>query len=149
MLPTKEFNEVWRGKPPAQAGSDIPRLLNEHMKGNAVHELSIVTYVINQVEDLAKENALSKISSVTLEFGEVSGIVPEYLTDCWNWYVKKTPLMEGAVLRSEIIPALTWCDNCKSSYPTVEYGKTCPHCGSGDTWLQQGNEMNIKEIEAM
>ena len=26
--------------------------------------------------------------------------------------------------------------------------KTCPYCGSGETWLQQGNEMNIKQIEA-
>mgnify|MGYP003293349295 CR=1 FL=1 len=25
---------------------------------------------------------------------------------------------------------------------------TCPNCGSGETWLQQGNEMNIKQIEA-
>ena len=27
--------------------------------------------------------------------------------------------------------------------------QSCPNCGSGNTWLQQGNEMNIKEIEAM
>ena len=24
---------------------------------------------------------------------------------------------------------------------------TCPYCGGGNTWLQQGNEMNIKQIE--
>ena len=24
----------------------------------------------------------------------------------------------------------------------------CPYCGSEDTWLVQGNEVNIKEIEA-
>ena len=42
-----------------------------------MHELSIVTYVIRQVEDLAREHQLSKVNSVTLEFGEVSGIVPE------------------------------------------------------------------------
>ena len=59
-----------------------------------MHELSIVTYVIEQVEQIAKENNLTDIDSVTLEFGEVSGIVPEYLVDCWNWYAKKTPLIE-------------------------------------------------------
>lgn len=48
-----------------------------------MHELSIVTYVIEQVEKIAKENELTDIQSVTLEFGEVSGIVPEYLSDCW------------------------------------------------------------------
>ncbi|MDO4810422.1 MAG: hydrogenase maturation nickel metallochaperone HypA [Eubacteriales bacterium] len=113
-----------------------------------MHELSIVTYVIKQVEKLAVEHQLTKIESVTLEFGEVSGIVPEYLVDCWDWYAKKTPTIQGSKLRYEIIPAVTWCNNCKKTYPTVQYGKTCPHCGSGETWLQQGNEMNIKEIEA-
>ena len=114
-----------------------------------MHELNIVTYVLDRVEEIAKENNITKVASVTLEFGEVSGIVPEYLSDCWNWFAKKTPLIEGAELKSEIIPAITWCDDCKTTYPTVKYGKQCPNCGSGKTWLQQGNEMNIKEIEVM
>ncbi len=44
-----------------------------------MHELSIVTYVIEQVEQIAKENDLTKIESVTLEFGEVSGVIPSIL----------------------------------------------------------------------
>lgn len=114
-----------------------------------MHELNIVTYVVKAVEELAEANALTKVNSVTLEFGEVSGVIPEYLVDCWNWYAKKSQLLDGAELKSEIIPAITWCDNCKTSYPTVQHGKTCPNCGSGNTWLQQGTELNIKEIEAM
>ena len=39
-----------------------------------MHELSIVTYVIEQVDEIAKENKLTDIQSITLEFGEVSGI---------------------------------------------------------------------------
>ena len=46
-----------------------------------MHELSIVTYVIKQVDEIAKENKLTNIQSVTLEFGEVSGIVPEVRQD--------------------------------------------------------------------
>jgi hydrogenase nickel incorporation protein HypA/HybF len=119
------------------------------MKGYILHELSIVTYVVNQVEKIAKENDLTKVSSVTLEFGEVSGIVPAYLVDCWDWCAKKEALIEGARLICETIPAVTWCDDCKKTYPTVAHGKTCPYCGSGNTWLQQGTEVTIKEIEAM
>ena len=55
---------------------------------------------------------------------------------------------QGTKFLYEIIPAVTWCDDCKTTYPTVQYGKTCPHCGSGNTWLHQGNEINIKQIEA-
>ena len=113
-----------------------------------MHELSIVTYVIRQVEDLAREHQLSKVNSVTLEFGEVSGIVPEYLVDCWNWYAKKTPLIEGAQLLTETIPAVTWCDGCKKTYPTVKFGRQCPYCKSDDTYLLTGNECSIKEMEA-
>ena len=35
------------------------------LKGNVMHELSIVTYVIEQVEKIAKENELTDIQSVT------------------------------------------------------------------------------------
>ena len=104
-----------------------------------MHELSIVTYVIKEVEKAAQENNLTQIESVTLEFGEVSGIVPGYLVDCWDWYAKKTPLISGSKLLYETITAVTWCNACK---------KTCPYCGSGETWLQQGTEMNIKQIVA-
>ena len=112
-----------------------------------MHELGLVNYVVKQVTKIAEENKVKKIASVTLEFGEVSGIVTSYLYDYWNWYTKKFPLFDGAKLLCETIPAITWCDSCKTTYPTVQYGKTCPHCGSGNTWLQQGNEMNIKQIE--
>ena len=112
-----------------------------------MHELGLVNYVVKQVSKIAEENNVTKVGSVTLEFGEVSGIVTSYLYDYWNWYTKKFPLFDGAKLLCETIPAITWCDDCKKTYPTVQYGKTCPYCGSGNTWLQQGNEMNIKQIE--
>ena len=113
-----------------------------------MHELGIVTYVIDQLKEIMEKNNLKELESVTLEFGEVSGIEPEYLRSCWDWYAKKTPLIEHAQFLYETIPAVTWCNACKKTYPTLKYGKTCPYCGNGETWLQQGNEMNIKQIVA-
>ena len=114
-----------------------------------MHELGLVNYVVKEVSKIAEENNVSKISSVTLEFGEVSGIVASYLYDYWDWYTKKYPIFEGSKLKCEEIPAVTWCDDCKITYSTVQYGKTCPHCGSGKTWLLRGNEMRIKEVEVI
>ena len=112
-----------------------------------MHELGLVNYAVKEVTKIAEANNVTKIRSVTLEFGEVSGIVTSYLEDYWKWYTKKFPMFEGAELICETIPAVTWCDDCKKTYPTVIYGKTCPFCKGGNTWLQQGNEMNIKQIE--
>ena len=50
-----------------------------------MHELGTVFYVLDRVEELVAEHQLEKVGSVTLEVGEVSGIIPEYLVDCWKW----------------------------------------------------------------
>lgn len=113
-----------------------------------MHELGIVFHVIKRLEKLAQEKSLKKIQSVTLELGEVSGVIPAYLEDCWKWAVKKTEIMQEAVLVTETVKAVTRCNACGRTYPTVEHGKTCPHCQSEDTVLAQGKEMWIKQIEA-
>ena len=113
-----------------------------------MHELGTVLYVIERVEELAVKNQLTQIGSVTLEVGEVSGIVPAYLTDCWQWAVKRSECMKSAELKIETLPAVTFCENCEKTYETVKYGRTCPNCGSDKTYLLTGNEYNIKEIEA-
>lgn len=113
-----------------------------------MHELGVVFSIIKTVEEVATENDVTEVSAVKLHLGEVSTVIPEYLTDCWNWAVKKTEIMKEARLDIEIIPAVTYCEDCKKEYPTVKYGKTCPHCGSGNTYLLRGNEFTIQEIEA-
>ncbi|MGI5984592.1 MAG: hydrogenase maturation nickel metallochaperone HypA [Clostridiales bacterium] len=113
-----------------------------------MHELGLVVYVIDAVEQLAKEKNLTEIGSITLELGEVSSVVPDYFKDCWNYSHKKSDLLKNTELKIEIIPALTVCSDCGKTYPTVEFKKKCPHCSSDDTYLLRGNEFNIKEIEA-
>ena len=113
-----------------------------------MHEMGIIIHLAKMLEQTATEENLKRISSVTLEIGEVSGIVTDYFEDCWNYFRKRHPVLAEAELRMETIPAVTWCDSCKSTYETVKYGRTCPHCGSGETWLLKGNECIIKEIEA-
>ena len=63
-----------------------------------MHELGVVFYVVKDVKQVAEENAVEKVASVTLQIGEVSGIVHEYLIDCWNWARKKEPAIEEAEL---------------------------------------------------
>lgn len=113
-----------------------------------MHELGIVFHVIESVEKIGKENQLTQVGSVTLEVGEVSGVIPSYLKDCWKWAVERSDLMKGAALHFETIPAVTFCEDCEKEYPTIKHGKICPHCGSENTYLLRGNEFVIKEIEA-
>lgn len=112
-----------------------------------MHELGVVFYVIDDVEKVAKENNVQRVHSVTLEVGEVSTVIPEYLMDCWNWAVKKHEILADCELKVERIDAVTYCEDCQKNYSTVEHGKICPYCKSENTYLLRGNEFNIKEIE--
>ena len=112
-----------------------------------MHELGIVFHAIRTVERVGADNGLTQVASVTLELGEVSGAIPAELVSCWDWAVQRSDLLRGAALRIETLPAVTRCGGCGQEYPTVAYGRTCPHCGSEDTWLLRGNEISIREIE--
>ncbi len=85
-----------------------------------MHELGVVFHIMDSLEKVAVENEVTGISRVVLELGEVSTVIESYLHNCWQ---------------------------CGQTYATVEHGKICPCCHSPDTWLLQGNEFNIKEIE--
>ena len=112
-----------------------------------MHELGVTFHIMDHLEKVAKENQVTHIHSGTLELGEVSTVIESYLQNCWTWAAKKRPLFADAKLIVETLPAITYCEDCEKTYPTVEYGKICPHCGSERTYLLQGSEFNIKEIE--
>ena len=113
----------------------------------AVHELGIVFHIIREVEDVAAANGIHRVSAVTLALGEVSGVVPELLLDAWGWSRAKHAVVEHAELVLETVPAVSFCEDCRQEFGTVANGKTCPVCGGGNTYLVQGQEVQIREIE--
>ena len=112
-----------------------------------MHELGIVFYIIRDVKQAAEENGVQHVDTVVLDIGEVSTVIPDYLTDCWRWAADKEPMLKGCELKVNTIPAVTHCDDCGREYGTVEHGKVCPYCGGEHTWLLRGNEVEIKEIQ--
>ena len=111
-----------------------------------MHELGIVMHVAKTLEEVAAENKISDIASVTLEVGEVAGILNDYFLDCWDYFKVKHEVIKNCEMKIEMIPAVTFCEDCKREYETVKYGRICPYCGSEHTFLVVGNECIIKEI---
>lgn len=112
-----------------------------------MHELGIVFYIIKDVKKVAEENGVKHVSKVTMNIGEVSTVVPYLLTDCWDWAVKKEEVLTDCKLEIVTLPAVSFCEDCRKEFETVKFGKSCPHCKGGNTYLLRGNEVEIKEIE--
>lgn len=112
-----------------------------------MHELGIVFYVIDAVKKAVEENKASKVTKVTLEVGEVSAVVPSYFKECYSWAIKKEEVMKDSTLDLIVVEAISFCNDCQSTYSTTKYGKTCPHCKSSNTYLITGRDVIIKNIE--
>ena len=97
-----------------------------------MHELGVVFHIADTLARIAEENQVTRIRRVTLELGEVSTVVPEYLIDVWNWNCKRTPLLTGCELVIERIPAVTHCGACGRDYPRARSAPTAaaPRPGS-------------------
>ena len=59
-----------------------------------MHEMGIVTHVAKTLDEMAPQYGITKYGSVTLQVGEVSGIVTDLFTDCWNYFRLKHPLLK-------------------------------------------------------
>ena len=113
-----------------------------------MHEMGIVLHLAKTLDATAQEESLNKIGKVTLQVGEVSGIMTDLFCDCWNYFKVKHPILSDSILVIEPIKAITHCDDCNKDYETIEHGRQCPYCGSYETYLVTGNQCIIKEIEA-
>ena len=112
-----------------------------------VHELGVVFHMVDLLKDAAQEHGLSRIAKVTVSLGEVSGVVTEFFEDAWLWATRQSELLEDAELEILQIEAVSVCNDCGKTYQTVAHGRTCPHCGSGQTELLYGTELEIDSIE--
>ena len=68
-----------------------------------MHELGIVFHIIRTVEDVSRQNDATRIRRVTLQLGEVSGVVKSYLQTAGSGR-RQNRSFAGAVLTVETIP---------------------------------------------
>ncbi|MBO4218456.1 MAG: hydrogenase maturation nickel metallochaperone HypA [Erysipelotrichaceae bacterium] len=115
-----------------------------------MHELGIVFHIIRQVDEVAEENKVTQVRKVTLEIGEVSGVIPHYLQECWKWAcLNKSSYMKDCQLEIVTLKATSFCEDCRRLYDTAPGGRICPYCQSTRTYLVTGNEVSIRDIEVV
>ncbi len=112
-----------------------------------MHELGVMCSVIKTIENIAVEEKLTKIQKIVLQVGELSGMVPSYIEDCFPAATYKTSL-EGAELELEIIPGEARCRECDTVFNALKYDLKCPKCSSDNLEALTGREFIIKEIIA-
>lgn len=111
-----------------------------------MHELGITQSIVEIAEKTARDQDAKKVLSVTIEVGELSGVIPDAVEFCFEACVQET-LLEGSRLIINKIPGLGKCDECRARVKLDNMTFSCPACGSYALQRTQGEELNIKEVE--
>lgn len=112
-----------------------------------MHELDIVIHIVKTVEDFAIDNRLTKIDTLVLQVGELSGVIPRYIEACYPAVVEGTSLQETK-LKIEIVPGNALCKKCNKVFNLLQNDFECPHCGRNEWDILCGRELMIKEVIA-
>lgn len=111
-----------------------------------MHELGIVFEVVKVVEQVAVEQNLPAVDTIVLQVGELCGVIPVYLDECWPAAIDKKPYFKNTKLKLDVVPGMAKCRNCGEVFNVIANEGYCPKCNSFDKDLLSGREFLIKEI---
>lgn len=112
-----------------------------------MHELTIVEHVVRTITRIAKEQNLTAIGSITLQIGEISGVVPRFVENCYHAVIGGT-MLQHTRLCIELLPANGICSSCNKVFHLPGSGNICPYCGCSENKIVSGKEFIIKDISA-
>ncbi len=111
-----------------------------------MHELSVLVEVVRQIEEIAVQQKIDKIDSIVLQVGELSSIVPMFLTEYYPVVTLDKDIFKDSKLEIEMLPGEAQCDDCGEIFNVIENEGYCPKCRSFEKILLRGKEFFIKEI---
>ena len=112
-----------------------------------MHEVGIISSMLKTIEAVMEEEHLTKVEKIVLQVGELSGVLPHYLQQCFPAAVYKTRFQDTQ-LELDIVPGIARCDCCGEEFNGLKYDLTCPRCGNRDRFTRlSGDELIIKEIQ--
>jgi len=101
---------------------------------------------LNMALDQARQAGASRVHTIRLRIGALSGVVPDALEFAFEALAPGTPA-EGAKLAVEHVPARFWCATCTREFDSEDMLAECPECHNLSGELRAGREMELAALE--
>ena len=112
----------------------------------SMHELQVAMEIIEIVQKEMAARQVSKIKTVGIRLGTMSGFDPEALRFSFEAATAETS-MAGAELDIENVPVHCLCNDCGEESVLDKFLFFCPKCGSPHLKVTDGDELKISYIE--
>lgn len=117
-----------------------------------MHELSIAMRIVEALDqELAAEVASNPgdfvVSTVAIQVGALTGLVPEALQFSWNFAAEGSSL-KGSKLDIQVVDAAGYCPECREERTLTNLQSIrCPDCHTPIAQITGGNELEILTVE--
>jgi len=112
-----------------------------------MHELSIAYSLVEVASQSAQEAGATRVLSVTLRLGALSGVVRGALEFGYEVATADT-LLAGSTLIVRELPVLVYCMECAQDVELASVQRFfCPLCNTPTGDIRQGRELEIDSIE--
>ena len=108
--------------------------------------MSICQSLMDQVEQIATEQGASRVDSIVLSVGPLSGVEPFLLNHAYEAARIRT-VAENAELQIETGPIEVKCRSCNASGEAKVNRLLCPSCGDWQVDLIKGDELLLLRVE--
>lgn len=110
-----------------------------------MHEMGIADAMMKTVDGVLEGESLF-VRSITVEIGDLSGVVPRFLADCWEAVAAGTRYEQTKLLLHSI-PATARCEDCGNVFVADVEHLRCPKCRGDKLTPLTGQDLTIAEIE--
>lgn len=110
-----------------------------------MHEVSIVTSLLQIAERTARENNATTIKAMWLRIGQMSCVNEDSLRFCFDIMSKDT-LAEGCEVHIENTPIRIRCQSCSIESDVEQFVFRCSQCDSSDVELMSGRELDLVSL---
>ncbi len=111
-----------------------------------MHELSIAQNIVDIVGQYVEPAGQERVRTISVRIGAMAGVVPDSLLFCFSAVVHHTPLARAA-MEIEHVPFTVSCHACERTSETEPGLAICPLCGSSETEIRSGTELQVVSIE--
>jgi hydrogenase nickel incorporation protein HypA/HybF len=93
----------------------------------------------------AQQSKAAKIDCLTMNIGELSGVIPEALEFAFDVLSRGT-ITENAQLQINFIPVVCHCPKCDRDFHSEKYIYECPHCLRISSNIVAGKELELVSL---
>ena len=111
-----------------------------------MHEYSIVQALLNQCEEIAKENEVEKVTKVICKIGVMSGVEIHLLKTAFDTF-KEGTICDGAELVLNHQKIKLHCQSCQATFEIDEILYKCISCERLDVKVIDGEDMYLMSLE--